>query len=175
MDHRHIYTSVRPPWLGAFKGCVVGVDGRQVPFSPFAAPRSSPRRPDIGDTRPFTRQARAVIGVGPLLIGILGAVTNRGLLTFWTGLALAGAIVTFEYSISLRFEGRHLEETRDFWRDHEARMRPRAFAANAIGFVVSGGGLAIALGVGAYPVAAFLLPLAFLSGSIVLLMWGKVP
>ena len=70
-----------------------------------------------------------MIGLGPLLIGILGAVTNRGLLSFWTGLALAGAIVTFEYSISLRFEGRHLDETRDFWRDHEARMRPRAFAA----------------------------------------------
>lgn len=116
-----------------------------------------------------------MVGLVPLVIGILGAVTNRGLMTVWTGLALAGAVVTCEYSLSLRFEGRHLTETRDFWRDHEATMRPRAFVANAVGFLVTGAGLASALVLGDFQVAGFFLPLAFLSGSCVLLMWGKVP
>ena len=144
-------------------------------MSPFASPRSSPRRPDIGDTRPFTRQARNVVGLVPLVMGILGAVINRGLFTFWTGLALAGAVVTCEYTLSLRFEARHLDETRDFWRDHEATMRPRAFVANAVGFIVTGAGLATALGLGDFQAAGFFLPVAFLSGSCVLLMWGQGP
>jgi hypothetical protein len=96
-------------------------DDGAMPLSPFAGPRSTPRRPDIGDTRPFTRQARIVVGSVPLAIGILGEISDRGVFTFWTGLALAGAVVTAAYSLSLRFEGRHLDETREFWLCPEAR------------------------------------------------------
>ena len=145
-----------------------------MPLSPFASPRSTPRRPDIGNTRPIIRQARNVVGLVPLGIGILGAVNDRGALTFWTGLALAGAVVTGEYSISLRFEGRHLDETREFWRNHEATLRPHAFVANAVTFLVTAAGLAIALRWRDFQTAGFFLPTAFLSGSCVLLMWGKV-
>lgn len=144
-------------------------------LSPFAAPRATPRRPDIGDTRSFTRQARNVVGVVPLVIGLLGAVSQRGLVNFWTGLALAGAVVTCEYSLSLRFEGKHLSETRDFWRDHEASLRPRAFVAHAVGFALTGAGLWIALARSDLQVAGFFLAPAFLSGSCVLLLWGRVP
>ena len=128
-----------------------------------------------GDTRPFTRQARNVVGLTPLVMGILGAVTNPGLFTFWTGLALSGAVVTCQYALSLRFEARHLDETRDFWRDHEATMRPRVFVANAVGFIVTGASLAKAISLGDFQAAGFFLPVALLSGSCVLLMWGKVP
>ena len=144
-------------------------------MSPFAAPRATPRRPDIGDTRPFIRQARNVGGVAPLVIGLLGAVSSRSLVNFWTGLALAGAVVTCEYSLSLRFEGQHLNETRDFWRDHEAMIRPRAIVAHTVGFALTGAGLWIALARGDLQVAGLFLAPAFLSGSCVLLLWGRVP
>jgi hypothetical protein len=88
---------------------------------------------------------------------------------------LAGAVVTGGYWLSLRFEGQHLDETREFWRDHEATLRPRALIANAVALVVTGAGLAIALGLGDFQVAGFFLPVANLTGSCLPLMWGKVP
>ena len=144
-------------------------------LSPFGPPRSEPRRPDIGDMRAVTRRALFQIGLVPLGIGMLGLLSSAGSRSFFAGLVVASAFVVVAYSLSISFETKHLDESRDFWRRREAVIRPRMLVA-ALGIFVAGGvTLTVAAVTATWDVAGLLLAPVFLAGSIVLLLWGKVP
>jgi hypothetical protein len=151
-------------------------------FSPFAPSRQSPRRPIDADgrpidLRPITWNAIIIFGVVPGAAGLLGiSGRSHGLARgIWYGVALAAATITLCWLISIRFESRHLGETAEFWLRHEGIVRPRFFAG-AIGTAVASVLVLIGGIVSAAPeVSGAAVAPAFVSTSLLVLMWGKVP
>lgn len=125
--------------------------------------------------RPIVLRALIMIGVVPMALGVFGLLNGARVLSWSGGLIFAGAMVTGAYALSWRFEGRHFGEPPLFWRDHEAKIRPRVFLAASALFLATCTLVVLAGLHHRTQTAAFFLPTAGMTGFIVYVMWGKVP
>ena len=94
---------------------------------------------------------------------------------FWIGLLLAALGMCAGWLRSIVFESQHLGESAEFWVRQEAKVRPRMFVACALVAALGVVGLAVAGASASASMAGFWIAPTFVAGSVVLLMWGKVP
>jgi hypothetical protein len=129
--------------------------------------------------RPVTRRAILLFALIPGAITTASIVSNHGRRDYWLGFR-AGLLATFilmaiGWCSTIRFEGRHLDESAEFWAGHEALIRPLAFRL-AIGFGVLLLPAALVLWGFADRVEAGAATTGFLDCVVVfLLLFGKVP
>jgi len=123
------------------------------------------------------RKAITRLAVPVAVIAGAGLATRHGrsARVFFAGLAVSAVALAAMWGYSWFFEVRHSNQTADFWRRQEAKMRPRMFAGFSFGLIAGAGIMVLSLTSGRPYVAAALLAPTFLCFSVVVLMWGKVP
>lgn len=123
------------------------------------------------------RQAILGVSVPVGVIAVLGFFNRPGRVSraFCIGLGATALATAAMWGYSWRFETRHPDESREFWRLQESKMRPRMFVAFALGLLAGASMIAVALDRGDEVIAAAAIAPTLLCFSVVLLMWGKVP
>ena len=147
-------------------------------ISPFATPRTTPRRPLNTDLRPITRRAIAICALVPAVVAVYGILANPHVsfgFGVYVGVLNAASAMALGWLRSMAFESRHPDEPAEFWLHQEAKIRPRMFIVCAVLAALGALGLGAALAADATFIAGLLLAPTFIAASTVALMWGKVP
>lgn len=138
-----------------------------------------PRRPVGVDMRPTTGRAIVVFAVIPAVVVAYSLARHHQRRDYWFGfrwglLAVCG-FVGYAWARSIRFESLHLDGTAEFWLERERLIRPRFFNGCLASLGASILAALVARGVGAFAEAGFATAVGAFAGTVVMLMWGKVP